>query len=130
MLLEKEIDDTLRQEEEVMKRLKAACMKVADEVENTTMEGVRPIKGNLIAATVKLSTIAGTKDNPLSPEYYIPKAQADAIRSCIKRCHSLRDTRNAVRRMLNEGVTGFGKEDVRLNDTTMKILRNSEIASI
>lgn len=113
-----------------IEKIRAAVAAVTAEIERTPVDGVRPVQGSDNAVRVGFSVVARSNGLIMSPRYYIPKEQAKAVREYIGKCRTIEEAASAVRHMVNEGKARNGDSDIPLNETTLRLLRSSELVSI
>lgn len=104
--------------------------KISTAVETTPLDGVTVLSKAPRAVSVKLSSVM-TGPFILSPEYYIPESQAEAIRRKLSACQSTTALCAAVKEMIDTKKVRFSHnmhdDAVMLNAQSLKILRESEI---
>lgn len=94
-----------------------------------TLEGVQiPANaGTLRIAYVNLGTVL--REKSLSPETYIPAAQADIVRKALASCSTITDLVLKVSRIIQTGSvvinSNGGKYTYRLNAHTLEVLKKS-----
>ena len=73
---------------------------------------------------VKLSELGGN----WSPKYHSPIEQAKAVEWCLGKCHDMTSIEKAMSKIFEKGYVKMGNDEpVYLNDSTMKILIESEL---
>ena len=94
---------------------------ICEDITNNPMDGVTGIKETpLRCAVVNLSTI---HDKSWSPDYYIPKSQADAVEKALDK----KDGPNAIARSIIQIVDAKQAGKTRLNEKTLGIIKASEL---
>lgn len=78
-------------------------------------------------ALVPYSVIMASPGHILAPDYYIPSAQVEAVRYRINNCVHADQLCKAVKEMLETKRIRMQGGSVLLNETTLRVLRNSEL---
>ena len=88
-------------------------------------------EGRPLLVAMPFSKVCSGKDWCLSPEYYIPERQADAVSRYIGDVADPKELYLRIGRILKNGYVLFGdgtKDDrVMLNEDTMRIIRESDV---
>ncbi len=98
---------------------------IYQDVMSSPMKGVASVQANI--AVVRFSAIAENKMRSLAADYYIPKAQADAV--CLKLYEYTTPEKISavVKEMIETKRVTIGRDVTLLNDKTVQILRDSEL---
>lgn len=78
-------------------------------------------------ALVPYSKIMSSPGHILAPDYYIPAAQVDAVRTRINNCVHADQLCRAVKEMIETKKVRISGGYVYLNETTLRVLRESEL---
>lgn len=112
--LNKKIAAVYKAEQKLATQTKELILEIITTISNTKLEGVTPIDSNVRCATVSFSTLAQHKQN-LSPSYYMPEYQAEAIRAKISNFTSLTQVLNFVNETVDTGSFVVKGEKIILN---------------
>lgn len=78
-------------------------------------------------ALVSYSKIMSSPGHILSPDYYIPSAQVEAVRHRINNCIHVNQLCKAVKEMIETKKVKVRGGYTYLNETTLRVLRESEL---
>lgn len=96
-------------------------------IETENKKDTPMISTNPAIAIVPYHKIRNSKTHILSAEYYIPTSQVQAVRHKLNNCTSPEQLCLFVKQMLNEKTIKIGTAKTYLNETTLSVIRNSEI---
>lgn len=124
-----QLDEVRRLERAIQNLLQAIKTGIGEEVANQPFCGrviSGGVGGEVLAAEISLSSLSQSKI--LSPSYYLPKKQSDAVQFKLQNRSSVEEICSAVREMIREKRVRFSHDHcVFLNEETVRILRESEI---
>lgn len=119
-----DIAAALTQEREIAETLSVLKHDIKAAINDAgTMPGVTAT-GHPSCVTVKISAVTGSKGMNLSPETYIPAAQAAAVERRLKGCKSIHETLSLVSTMVYFGCVTFKNGTVTLNPQTINVLKD------
>ena len=113
--LKKNISDLYDSERELAIKAKQLILDIVDCIQDTQLEGVTPIPGNVKCATVSFSTIFSNPKAPLSAEYYISDYQTQILREKISSFSTLSEVVKFIDSAVNDGYTVVKGEKVLFN---------------
>lgn len=124
------IDKIKKLEEEVNAMKERLVEELCRYIKDEPVPGVEILSESPRIAVVKFSAVARSHGNNLSPEYYISSCQAEAVMQRLSQCKSASAACNAVKEMIEEKKvqkSAMKSHSVFLNETTLKILKESEL---
>jgi hypothetical protein len=111
------LKNALKLEQSVQQQLAVVKAQLYKEISETKLEGVKVEKKNI--ATVKISAIENTI---LSPSYYIPTSQADAVDKKLKSVKTATKFVGELQKMAERKSVKVGSNTTMLNSKTVEIL--------
>ena len=109
--------NALKLEQSVQQQLAVVKAQLYKEISEAKLEGVSVRKKNM--ATVKMSSL---EDTILSPSYYIPTSQADAVDKKLKSVKTATKFVGELQKMVDKKSVKIGSTETRLNSKTVEIL--------
>lgn len=100
-----------------------ALNRIKDNTVNMIRHTVIP-NTHQLNAHMCLVTISALRGQPWDPAYYLSERQADAVEAVFRNCSSVTALRKAIAEMCKTGYDSKKQNRVRLNDTTLSILRS------
>lgn len=107
-----------KQEAEVEQMVGGFCKGLSDSIRKTET-GFHRTSDRPTCGTISLSTILGNPKRNLSPDYWVPDAQASAVQDVLSRSKRVTDVVGRVEKMLDTKKAG----DVPLNQQTLDMLK-------
>lgn len=130
MSLKEEVKSLVDLEQKIKEKVLKINESLAQEISANPMEGVNVHEGKVLCATVSSKAIFGSPNMILEPSYYIPASQAQAVKARLENCRTIQSTCNAVKQMLDEKKVRIGTTVTRLNEKTLQVLKDSELANL
>lgn len=114
----------LEMEKDVESIVKKVKNQIYEDLNNAEpLEGVKRMNSSVSCASVSFSAL--TKKNLiLSPEYYLPDSQANAVKRKLDLCRTASDLLRALSEMVSLEKCEVGKNfSARLNPNTISVLK-------
>ena len=124
------LDELIQMENRAEDLRKEIIDKISTSIETVPLDGVTVLNSAPRAVSVNLSAVMS---GPciLAPGYYIPEAQAEAIRRKLSNYHTTEGLCNALAEIIETKKVRFSHsmqdDAVVLNEQTLKILRETEL---
>ena len=86
--------------------------------------------GGPVIGIVTLGTVMNSRGMNLTPEYYLPPKQVEAVKRKLNSATTVQQVCSSVKSMLEDKVVRFSKKAgdcIYLNDNTLRIISESEL---
>lgn len=121
--MNKLLETACKEEEKVAKIVDSIICEIEKTILAGTANGSKDCSKNGIPmAVVSLSSVLKTPNMVLSPHCYIPKSQADLVKTNLKSVRTATDLAKKIEKMLQEKAVGEGLNKVMLSPETMEVL--------
>jgi hypothetical protein len=111
------LQNALKLEQSVQQMVAVLKTQLYKEISSVKLDGVNSVKKNM--ATVNISSL---EDTVLSPSYYIPSSQADAVDKKLSRVKTASAFVNEIQKMVVNKSVKVGKNTTKLNSKTIEVL--------
>lgn len=112
----------IAEEEKIRQEINTLKEEICLEIEARTMEGVTFVKSELNIAIIRFRTIQESNRMNLSPDYYLPKSQAELVRRKLKSATYMKDFVAYITEMYQKKCVTIGHESYSLNPVTLSVL--------
>lgn len=121
------LKDIQEQQRKIDQMVQLLIAQLTNLVQSELSKEIKPVNGNPKIAIVSYKTIAESPGLIMSPDYYLPQVQAEAISTKLKNCKGFDDICKTMSAILHDKKIQINKNTVLLNPKTMTVLETSEL---